>query len=116
MVTTNWAPLFNGSLSKVYFPVFVVASKEESGSFTIAGGASRGRTSNTKGGPVVTFEPPQLTVNGPHCVVGECERVKPTVVARGEKRAKAKNKERSMSHSHHRGNQSNLAGLGLCAF
>jgi hypothetical protein len=97
MDRTNWAPLINGNLSRVYFPVFVVASKEESGRFKMTGGASRGRMSNIKGGPVVTFEPPQLTVNGPHCVAGEYNAVKPTVAARGEKRARVK-RERSMSH------------------
>jgi hypothetical protein len=71
MVKTNWAALFNGNLSRVYFPVLVVGSKAESGILIMVGGASSGRTSKIKGGPVVMFEPPQLTVNGPHCVGGE---------------------------------------------
>jgi len=77
MVTENWAPLLTGGLSRVYVPVFIVASEEESGCLQAAGGASRGRTNDMKGGPIVTFEAPQLTVNGPHCVVGECNGVKP---------------------------------------
>ena len=66
----------------------VVASKEESGNFKIVGEASRGRTSRIKGGPVVTFEPAQLTVNEPHCVAGEYNGVKAAVVTRDERRAK----------------------------
>ena len=55
----------------MYVPVFVVALKEESGRLILVGEPSRGRTSNVKGGAVVWFGPPQLTVNGPHCVGGE---------------------------------------------
>ena len=68
----------------------VVASKEESGSFKIVGDASKGRMSRIKGGPVVTFEPAQLTVNEPHCVAGEYDVVKATVASREERRAKLK--------------------------
>ena len=39
-----------------------------------------------KGGPVVTFEAPQLTVNGPHCVVGECNGVKLLEVRKEQRR------------------------------
>jgi len=74
------------SLSRVYFPVFTWRREKESGTFTIAGGASRGRMNSMKGGFVVMFEAPQLTVNGPHCVVGECNGVKPLEVRKERRR------------------------------
>jgi len=93
MVRTNWVALFNGSLSRVYFPVFVTGLKEESGSLRMMGEPSRGRTSKVKGVAVVWFGPPQLTVNGPHCVGGELDVVK-TVAARDGKRASPRNNDK----------------------
>ena len=92
MVRRNLVALFNGSLSRVYFPVFVVALKEESGSRRMVGEPSRGRTSKVKGIAAVWFGPPQLTVNGPHCVGGELDVVK-AVAARDGKRARLRNND-----------------------
>ena len=72
----------------------------------MAGEASKGRMSSTNGGPAVTFEACQVTVNGPHCVPGEYNGVKATVAARCEKRTRresvwrlALSRARSMSAS-----------------
>ena len=76
----------------MYVPVFVVALKEESGRLILVGEPSRGRTSKVKGGAMVWFGPPQLTVNGPHCVGGELDVVK-AVAARDWKRARPRNND-----------------------
>jgi len=55
----------------VYVPVFVVALKEESGRLILVMEPSIGMMSKVKGGAIDWFEPPQLAVNGPHCVGGE---------------------------------------------
>ena len=77
----------------MYVPVVVVALKEESGRVILVGEPSRGRTSKLKGGAIVRFGPPQLTVNGPHCVGGELD-VGKAVAAGDGKRARPRNKDR----------------------
>ena len=62
------------------------------------------------------LEPPQLTLNGPHCVAGEYDGVKPTVAARGKKKARPRNNVRLGTReggiSHRRGHlRASLLGL-----